>query len=594
MIKSKNVKSKQNQAFFACLLFICLLISGSVKISARDGYKASIYYSSLITHDPISITSDSAFSVFPGSGTEEDPYLIENYNITTTSGDGVYITGTTKHFVIRNCYINAQGSGIYIYDVADRTVLVENNTCESSDDGIVIRYSQYALVYNNTCINITGDAIAFKYLSKHGIIVNNLCIDNGVGVYSDSDNVTVINNTCKNGLYGIELDLSYDSQVINNTLINNDNGVILRQALNAVVTNNTFFNDGISVVAYSKSDYLSYTIQDNKVNDKNLGYFCNINSLAIDEPIYGQLLFLYCDNLTVRNQVLHNTTRGIDLTYCDDGFIINNTCVDNHYQGITIDDSDNTVIANNTCKRNGDCGLKLRGNFIDYSAIYNILEENDEYGISIIADNSVIHHNAFIGNNPLGTSQANDDGENNLWYEVDKLEGNYWQDYSGSGDYAIDGVGNSIDPYPLLSTPIVDTIPPSISNIVHSPVYPTESDMIIINATIIDDTSVHSATLHYRINAGSWTEVSMNLVSTDIYSANIGPFLNSDVIDYYISAIDDSFNHNEDVNDNEGEFYSFAITLVIAEFRPFYPSLLTIIPLNLIVVLAFRKKRRNI
>jgi len=99
------------------------IINTNSAISFHD-LKASF---SLTPHDPIYITSDSGFAVFPGSGTEEDPYLIDGYNITTTS-TGISITDTTKHFVIRNCYVETNYIGIYITDVADGTATVANNT----------------------------------------------------------------------------------------------------------------------------------------------------------------------------------------------------------------------------------------------------------------------------------------------------------------------------------------------------------------------------------------------------------------------------------------------------------------------------------
>ncbi len=55
----------------------------------------------LTPHDPIEIRYDSDFEIFPGSGTIENPYLIEGYNITTTEDYGIYISGTTKYSIIR-------------------------------------------------------------------------------------------------------------------------------------------------------------------------------------------------------------------------------------------------------------------------------------------------------------------------------------------------------------------------------------------------------------------------------------------------------------------------------------------------------------
>jgi hypothetical protein len=61
-------------------------------------------------HEPIYIHGDDAFTwengVVKGSGTADDPYIIEGWIIDTHSHDyGIYIDGTRANFVIRNCQI---------------------------------------------------------------------------------------------------------------------------------------------------------------------------------------------------------------------------------------------------------------------------------------------------------------------------------------------------------------------------------------------------------------------------------------------------------------------------------------------------------
>ncbi|MFX0122143.1 MAG: hypothetical protein ACFFAE_00765, partial [Candidatus Hodarchaeota archaeon] len=55
---------------------------------------------SYIERAPITITSDFQLnnSGFPGNGTIDDPIRIEWYNITSTSGDLIYIRDTTFYF----------------------------------------------------------------------------------------------------------------------------------------------------------------------------------------------------------------------------------------------------------------------------------------------------------------------------------------------------------------------------------------------------------------------------------------------------------------------------------------------------------------
>ena len=76
-----------------------------------------------IERDPIKIFNDSAFETkypeFEGSGTTNDPYLIDGYNI-TYSGISIHIENTTKHFRINNSLLNPLGgdwAAIYMKNV---------------------------------------------------------------------------------------------------------------------------------------------------------------------------------------------------------------------------------------------------------------------------------------------------------------------------------------------------------------------------------------------------------------------------------------------------------------------------------------------
>ncbi|HEX9915529.1 MAG TPA: hypothetical protein VGB32_11465, partial [Candidatus Bathyarchaeia archaeon] len=76
-------------------------------------------------HSPIYITADSGFASggFPGSGTQEDPYVIENLQITTNTlrRNGVEIRNTRAHFVVRGCEITAAYIGVLVEDTAPGT-----------------------------------------------------------------------------------------------------------------------------------------------------------------------------------------------------------------------------------------------------------------------------------------------------------------------------------------------------------------------------------------------------------------------------------------------------------------------------------------
>ncbi len=621
MKKVSNYSIRTAIGLIVTAVLILNLGQGTTKgIQTIEKNEINLSLSSLIPHDSISITSDEDFSVFSGTGTYEDPHIIEGYNITTTSFRGIYITGTTKHFIVRNCYVEATYFGIDINDVAYGTATVINNTCNNNNDkGIVL---------------------------------------------SSSGSSTVANNTCNNNWDGIKLTSSDSSTVANNTCSNNVRGIYLEDSGSATLVNNTFTDCGLRISEFTLSAYLSYTVENNWVNGKKLGYYTNLDSTTIAEKVYGQLILVNCTNVTVRDQILNNATVALFLCHCTYSSIINNTCnnnqygiylyfavnstvanntCNNNYAGIKFEDSDsstavnntcsfnifeginlqysgNATVANNTCSNNDGRGIMLHSSGISTVAnnicsnngkygIYlpssafcvvtcNLLQENEEYGVYLRSDseNNLIHHNNFIDNNIGGTSQAFDYGfdfeTTNTWYDTETLEGNFWFDWSGIGSYSIDSAARAFDLYPLDEP--VDIDPPLIVNIIHSPSTPTELDTISINATVTDASGVQSVTLHYRVNCGNWIEVCMTLISGSTYSVTVGSFAVSDTIEYYITAVDNSINHNEATEDNSGLYYSFTVAEGIPEFQTHSPLLsLSIILLFLGFSLVLLKRRKK-
>ncbi len=218
-----------------------------------------------------------------------------------------------------------------------------------------------------------------------------------------------------------------------------------------------------------------------------------------------------------------------------------------------------TTVVSNICNKNNNIGIYIYESVYG-NVTYNVLWRNVGYGVYLSAssDNSRVHHNNFVANNLGGTSQACDDGASNYWYDTLALEGNYWSDWSGTGSYAIDGSAGAIDLYPF-DKPTVFLGAPVITTIIHSPSTPTELDTISITAIVTSPYGVQSVALHYRVNSGTWTEVSMILISGDLYSVTIGSFADSDTIEYYVSAVDNSIDNNESTEDNGGLYYTIIV-----------------------------------
>lgn len=334
-------KERKNKLKFLSGLLFCIILfslaSSEICLAKSDGRQENWNISvvippipeGLIPHEVIEIINDANFTDygFPGSGTEEDPYLIQNYNITSDEfgTPGILIDDVKKYFTIQNCFVQTMGDGITIKRVNKGACDVINNYIyESTGYGLEIRFGYNLLVERNTIVR---------------------------------------------AMYGIYLDTA-------------DGSVIM----------------------------------------ENLCY--------------------------------QNTIKGISLYQTNDCTIVNNTLAEST-EGISLGTASDCTVANNTCANNLEYGIKLF-DAQNNNLMYNTLVNNTEYGIYLrnIASKNKIHHNAFIDNNLLGTSQAEDEGSSNTWYDNESNEGNYWDDWSGIGSYQIGGPATSEDLYPLDAIPV--------------------------------------------------------------------------------------------------------------------------------------------
>lgn len=392
--------------FCISIILIGLSILPVINSKSSNNSNELVVSLSLTSHASISITSDSELEVFPGSGTEEDPYLIEGYEIITTDNIGISITGTTKYFIINNCYVEANYHGIDIYNVASGTAIITNNTCNNNGlEGIKVLFSSSSTIVNNTCNNNSDIGIVVG-ISSSSFVENNTC--------------------CNNRYYGIFLDVSSSSTIVNNTL----------------------YDCGFHIREYSINAYLSYTFENNFVNGKVLGLFINLDSTTISESIYSQLILVNCSSVIVRDQILNSCSDALFLYSCTDSVIINNTFSYSGHAGVYIYQSSDVILTNNTCSNNRDGIILEETDFCNIS--YNLLQNNDNYGVYLRpgSSNNIIHHNFFVVS-MIGSSQARDDGTVNTWYDSETLEGNFWSDWSGTGSYSIAGSAGSVDLYPL-------------------------------------------------------------------------------------------------------------------------------------------------
>jgi len=247
--------------------------------------------------------------------------------------------------VIDGCMV---GDGIIIR--ADN-ISISDFTIQNCSDGIVI-HSDYSNIFNNNILN-NRDGLEFQgdfYNNIHNstIIGNNISSNNwhSINLWYYSENTIITGNTISNNGFGLEIRSSSNNTITGNNIISNTRfGVDLSYSNNNLLSNNTFFNNGLWV-SYSYQN----TVLNNTVNCKPLVYFENESDIVIDDA--GQVILINCDNMTVQNLEISNSSVGIFLWDTHNSHILGNTISSNNYVGIFLDSSNNNTIAGNNISNN--------------------------------------------------------------------------------------------------------------------------------------------------------------------------------------------------------------------------------------------------
>ncbi|MHA2142619.1 MAG: hypothetical protein ACXADD_14100 [Candidatus Thorarchaeota archaeon] len=104
-----------------------------------------------------------------------------------------------------------------------------------------------------------------------------------------------------------------------------------------------------------------------------------------------------------------------------------------------------------------------------------------------------------------------------------------------------DGDGNSVqsstDTFHFAAGPGPDTLGPSITSVNENPASPTSSDSVTVSATVQDGSGVNTVTLQYKVDSGSWNNVSMS-ASGNTYTGVIPAQAADSLITYRIVATD--------------------------------------------------------
>lgn len=172
-------------------------------------------------HDFVRILGDEQFETqgWPGSGTGEDPYIIEGLNITVGIYHGIVILSTSAHYIIRHCLLTTQdvvADGIQLVNSANGTI--ENCIIRGGRFGVYMSSTLDCRVINSSIIGTQSGGIA-AYYSNRPLIANNTIYGTERGIrFQEVGNGTVDGNTVYRASEG---GIVMYSGTINNTMIRN-------------------------------------------------------------------------------------------------------------------------------------------------------------------------------------------------------------------------------------------------------------------------------------------------------------------------------------------------------------------------------------
>ncbi|OLS20764.1 MAG: hypothetical protein HeimC2_35820 [Candidatus Heimdallarchaeota archaeon LC_2] len=343
----------------------------------------------------LATTISGAGGTLLGSGTQIDPYIIENLNI--TGSNGMVFNKITKYVTIRNNIINTKSSHGIILDNMAETILIQNNNITSGNINYDGTHAIYATMINSSIIvkdnyfnNNTDWAVNIGEgnpgLGRGGInntyVYNNTFVNNIRSIFSVFTNSTnIYNNSIFNNIEtAITIQENTVTKIYNNKILGSYIGMNLGWSNYSLVENNTI--DSISATNYAGIQQYNthagdiskdvYIIRNNTLtNVAGMGIdtqsFMLIEGNTIKNTGSGGIRASF--NTTIQNNWVENynllkTTngQGRGIQGYNNMIVIGNTIVNGDFEGIYTDG--NAEVINNEVRNVGSDGIYVNGGII--------------------------------------------------------------------------------------------------------------------------------------------------------------------------------------------------------------------------------------
>ncbi|TFG09603.1 hypothetical protein EU538_04550 [Candidatus Thorarchaeota archaeon] len=316
---------------------------------------ASIHELGFTVHEPILIESDSDFSSqgFSGSGTEQDPYIIENLEIHSAE-ECIEVRNTSSYFIIRNCRLQGHYNNHGILMTNTTNAQIRSNVISSTFYGVSLHSSPQNHMADNYLLDNVYSGL-WLYGSGSSVVSGNTFENNGIHISGSRRSEwkqTITSNNTVNGLpVGYFWSLStgkIDGDLYGQVILANCTGVTVRDG---------DFSSGTTGILLGFSSYnllIHNTISDMVRAGISL-YASTDNTIAnnsLSESNGGANAYYAPGNCFEDNNVSGNQF-GLNLYSSPDTVILRNSIADNSRSGVHLSSSPSCLISGNVFDQNG-------------------------------------------------------------------------------------------------------------------------------------------------------------------------------------------------------------------------------------------------
>jgi parallel beta-helix repeat protein len=274
-----KLKSYIALALAAAIILVPITIYLQLPPGGTPGSKIS-RTNDLVPHERIVIQDVSEFTapgtnsgckcVRGGVGSPSDPFVISDWKLSASSGNGISISGTAVHFVILNVMVNVTAAydSLVLHSVANGTI--QDSTF--SGGGISLYNSGVNSILNNSII---GSRFGILLEASNGNTVSGNRLDRiqQVGIFvRASDNLIDGNRVAGGSFGGINIDgmtgSGDNNRIVNNVVEGNaEYGVGLWRAHNNFIKGNIISGNGGPGVMFIASCTGNVVEQNKAVNN---------------------------------------------------------------------------------------------------------------------------------------------------------------------------------------------------------------------------------------------------------------------------------------------------------------------------------------